>query len=169
MQIEKLVEESAAAISFIGALGLPLKDVIQLGGHSAPRTHRLEGIPIGAAMMKTMASAAAEKHNIHLITGASVTRLCYEDSSPGGAGGGERRVTAVVFKHQGGEGETELPAGAVVLATGGAACDVEPDGLMQEYAPDLVGKATSSGAQATGMGIKLARAVRDCAIFCICT
>lgn len=154
--IEKLVDESADAISFVSGLGLPLRDVIQLGGHSAARTHRLEGMPIGAALMKTMAAEATKRDNIRVITEAVVSRMCLEDC-PDDDGGTGRRVTGVAFTQAGGE-ETELSAGAVVLTTGGAACDVEPDGLMQEYAPHLMGKATSSGAQATGKGIKLAKA-----------
>lgn len=155
MQIDKLVDESASAISFVHSLGLPLHDVIQLGGHSAARTHRLQGQPIGAVLMKTLASAASERENIHVVTGAAVSRLCYEDHWEGGEGTGRRgkRMTGVVYTEQrqgqggqeGGEEEVEvqLEAGAVVLCTGGAACDVAADGLMQQYTPDLVGKATS--------------------------
>lgn len=128
--------------------------------------------------MKTLAAAAASQPNIKLVTGAVVSRLthCEENHSEGT----RRRVTGVVYTEQtpGEEGqehgeeegeEVELPAGAVVLASGGAACDVSPDGLMQQYAPHLVGKATSSGAQATGKGIKLAKAVRENTIFMLLT
>ena len=166
VQIEKLVNESCSAISFVSSLGLPLKDVIQLGGHSAPRTHRLEGMPIGAALMKTMAAEAGKKDNIQVITEAEVSRLCWEDTPGGdGDGDGERRVTGVVYAQADGK-EIELSAGAVILTSGGAACDVAPDGLMQEYAPELVGRATSSGPQATGKGIKLAKAVSLITVTC---
>lgn len=148
VQIDKLVDESSSAISFVNELGLPLHDVIQLGGHTQARTHRLQGQPIGAALMKTLAGAASARENIQLVTGAGVSRLCHVDCSKEEGGG--KRVTGVVYTEteaagegEGGGREVELPAGAVVLCTGGAACDVEVDGLMQQYTPDLVGRATS--------------------------
>jgi aspartate oxidase len=170
LQIDKLVDESADAISFVINQGLLLHDAIQLGGHRAPRTHRLQGMPIGAALMKTLAAAAGRQENIHVVTGAAVSRLCFQDTE------GRRRVTGVVYTQARGEGgeegeeeeevEVELPAGAVVLATGGAACDMDPEGLMHQYAPQLMGRATSSGAQANGKGIKLAKAVRRTCVNC---
>ncbi len=40
--VEKLSQDSADAIYFLKSLGLPLTDVILLGGHSAARTHRAD-------------------------------------------------------------------------------------------------------------------------------
>lgn len=38
--VDKLVTQSTDAIQFLTDLGLPLEKLIQLGGHSIPRTHR---------------------------------------------------------------------------------------------------------------------------------
>ncbi len=38
--IDKLVIESTSAIQYLIDLGLPLEQIIQLGGHSVRRTHR---------------------------------------------------------------------------------------------------------------------------------
>jgi aspartate oxidase len=38
--VERLVTESASAIQYLIDLGLPLEQLIQLGGHSVRRTHR---------------------------------------------------------------------------------------------------------------------------------
>lgn len=157
------MEESASAISFVTKLSLPLPlhDVIQLGGHQAPRTHRLKGVPIGAALMKSLAAEASERKNIRVVTDATVSQLLCEGVEEKGSSAGARskRVTGVVYTHGECDEKVSLPAGAVVLATGGAACDTGEDGLMQRYAPNLVGAATSSGRQATGAGIRLAEEV----------
>lgn len=52
-----------------------------------------------------------------------------------------------------------LPAGAVIITSGGSAFDQSDEGLLAEFAPQLRGMATSSGPQADGSGIKLARSV----------
>lgn len=161
--IDKLVNESSSAVSFVCNLGLPLRDVIQLGGHSCARTHRVQGLPIGAALMKTLSAEASQRQNIRIVTEAAVHRLLFEDFVDGENGKEKRQVTGVVYIKPSIDGEeeveVELDAGAVILTTGGAACDVEADGLMQKYAPDVMGMATSSGAQATGKGIKIAQAI----------
>ena len=98
VQIDKLVDESSSAISFVNELGLPLHDVIQLGGHTQARTHRLQGQPIGAALMKTLAGAASARENIQLVTGAGVSRLCHVDCSKEEGGGkqqgGKKKITS---------------------------------------------------------------------------
>ncbi len=58
-----------------------------------------------------------------------------------------------------------LPAGAVIIAAGGSAFDQSETGLLAEFAPHLRGLATSSGPQADGSGIKLAREVNIRPIF----
>jgi hypothetical protein len=52
-----------------------------------------------------------------------------------------------------------MSADAVVMTSGGSAFDQSDDGLMSEFAPHLRGMATSSGPQADGHGIKIAREV----------
>ena len=149
-------------MTFVRNFGLSLHDVIQLGGHSNPRTHRIQGQPIGLTLVKTLLSEVEKRENIEVRVGAAVSRLCCDDVDDG-EGVKQRRVTGVFYEEQSRESgenvEVKLDAGAVILTTGGAACDTEADGLMQEHAPDLVGMATSSGAQATGSGIKMGKCV----------
>lgn len=52
-----------------------------------------------------------------------------------------------------------LNAHAVIITAGGSAYDQTEEGLLAEFTPHLRGMATSSGSQADGSGIKLAREV----------
>ena len=135
-------------LSFV-TLGCLLKIQCSCGGHSAARTHRLEGMPIGAALMKCLANEVSKKENIKVETGVSVNRLLWNEKD------GRKIVHGVVYSSAEGN-ETTLEAGAVILASGGYA---RGNDLMREFAPSCEGKATSSGPQATGLGIKLAREV----------
>jgi aspartate oxidase len=82
--VDKLVHQSTDAIAFLKGLGLPLADIIQLGGHSAARTHRLSThAPIGFMLIKTLQEEAAKRENIAILTGHSVTSLVWEDREEG--------------------------------------------------------------------------------------
>lgn len=78
--VDKLVHNSTEAIAFLKSLGLPLEDIIQLGGHSAARTHRLSThAPIGFMLVNTLKEEASKRDNIAILTGHSVTALVWED------------------------------------------------------------------------------------------
>ena len=78
--VNKLVYNSSEAILFLKGLGLPLADIIQLGGHSAPRTHRLSThAPIGFMLVNTLKEEAMKRDNIAILTGNTVTSLLWEE------------------------------------------------------------------------------------------
>lgn len=64
----------------------------------------------------------------------------------------------VAIQTEGGDVRNETLTGdAVVITAVGNACDRTPDGLMAEFVPQLQGMATSSGPQADGYDIRIAR------------
>ena len=82
--VSKLVHNSTDAISFLISLGLPLADVIQLGGHSVPRTHRLSTqAPIGFTLVNTLREEAEKRSNVRILTNHTVTSLLFRDSPDG--------------------------------------------------------------------------------------
>ena len=79
--VEKLVSESASAIDFLrNVTELPLTDLVQLGGHSIKRTHRLSThAPIGFSMIKALLKVIESNPSIHIVTSANVIDIKYED------------------------------------------------------------------------------------------
>lgn len=168
--VDKLAHDSAEAIKFLQDLGLPLSEVIQLGGHSTRRTHRLATrAPIGFMLVKTLSNEVNKRENIHVLTSTVVNSLLWSSDETG-----NRRVTGVSYSQKKevldedtaqlfvkeDVKEHTLDAEAVIIASGGSAFDQSNDGLLAEFLPSLRGLPTSSGAQADGGGIRLARQVR---------
>jgi succinate dehydrogenase/fumarate reductase flavoprotein subunit len=52
-------------------------------------------------------------------------------------------------------GNEELTADAVILATGGFGCSQAQDGLMARFRPDLLGTSTTNGGFAQGDGVAM--------------
>ena len=208
--VHKLVNESADAVHFlINDIKVPISDVIQLGGHSTPRTHRLgTHAPIGFSMIKGLQNKllsnteksgennADAQHvpsnlpgKVVLQTSSVVVRLLWETTTSEtdadvaanakGDGGSalNKRVVGVLYRklHQNAtskkgaadentgaaeELDEELitaTADAVIIATGGMAYGSD---LLGEFCPQFQGLATSSGPQADGSGMKIAREVQ---------
>ena len=150
--VHKLAYESKEAIRFLKEdIEIPLTDVIQLGGHSTPRTHRLSTqAPIGFSLVKALKTKLESIPNVRTEYSAEVLDLLYADTE------GERTVHGVSYRNAAGETVSQS-ADSVVIATGGMAFDHSEDGIFAEFAPELRGLATSSGPQADGAGIKLGR------------
>jgi FAD-dependent fumarate reductase len=106
--VDKLVAESSDAISFLRhVVGLPLADLIQLGGHSAPRTHRLSThAPIGFTLVKGLQQMLQSMRGIRIETNAVVVDIRYEDVD------GQRITRGVTYINSAGE-RIELDADAV--------------------------------------------------------
>mgnify|MGYP003386105164 CR=1 FL=1 len=128
--VSKLAEKSSDAINFLkDEIGLPLTDLLKLGGHSATRTHRLSThAPIGFTMMQGLAARVGALSNIEVRTSANVTGLTYSDEA------GARLVTGLTVQCEGEvAGSTQtitVPADAVIITAGGSAFDQSADGLM---------------------------------------
>ena len=97
-----------------------------------------------------------KKKNIHIITTATVDQIIVETSPL------DEKIVKGVEYHLTSSSSNErifIPAHAVIIAAGGSAFDQTEEGLLAEFTPHLRGMATSSGPQADGSGIKLAREV----------
>ena len=128
--VEKLASDSTEAIRF-------LKEDIDL-----PLT--------GFSLIKALKSKLATLENVKTEYSAEVQDLLWEDIS------GVRKITGVRYRNVEAEIVTKL-SDSVIVATGGMAFDHSESGLFAEFAPELMGFATSSGPQADGGGIKLGR------------
>lgn len=150
--VRKLAADSKEAIRFLKEdIEIPLTDVIQLGGHSTPRTHRLSTqAPIGFSLIKALKTKLDTVPKVRTELSAEVVDLIFDDSS------GQRAITGVVYTNAAGEVIRKKSDG-VIIATGGMAFDHTEDGIFSEFAPGLRGLATSSGPQANGAGIVLGR------------
>ncbi|KAK0724708.1 FAD binding domain-containing protein [Lasiosphaeris hirsuta] len=145
--IGTLIARSSAAIEFLTGLGVNLKTVAQLGGHSLARTRRPEGgSPPGWAIVSKLLDKlqnAEFQGSFELRHGCEVTRIHTKpnfsnnvlkddnvrpDRSPS-------TVVGVDFVQNG--GEYQFLEGPVVFATGGFAGDA--DGLLKTHRPDLAG------------------------------
>ncbi|KAH7119718.1 FAD binding domain-containing protein [Dendryphion nanum] len=125
--IGTLTNDSAKAVQWlVEEKGVDLSRVAQLGGHSAPRTHRGAGqTPPGFSIVSTLMKSLKESPLFQLQTSCAVTRLLQSGN----------HVTGVKYACEDGE-EKEL-VGPVIFATGGFGGDAE--GLLAKYRPDLSG------------------------------
>lgn len=144
--IDQLCSESGGAIEWLSGLGADLSRVARLGGHSAARTHRgSAGPPPGYALVSTLLNKLKASDGFELTTEADVTAL---STSP-------LRITYSTSPDTPDSAETkgtEVPASAVVFATGGFAGD--GPGLLARYRPDLAGMPSTNDARpATAHGL----------------
>ncbi|KAJ1804575.1 hypothetical protein LPJ77_004694 [Coemansia sp. RSA 2523] len=158
--VHKLTEDSTAAVTWLQKeFGLDLDVLAQLGGHSAPRTHRRPEVggkpqPVGWSIVSALAErlgafARDGSGRFRLETGARVTQLL--KASDGGVAGAEYE-TANGARHR-------VQADVVVLATGGFAGEGARPEFLRQFAPQLAGLASTNGAFATGDGLRLASAL----------
>ncbi|KAK3367492.1 FAD binding domain-containing protein [Podospora didyma] len=155
--IKTLTQYSAEAIDFLSCLGVDLSVVVQLGGHSQPRTHRGAGkTPPGAAIVTTLLKKLQEEESrFELLTQCEVTKLLTASdekdpwgqmdwshphpsgiSPPNPAGQDPPVVVGVEFRRLK-DGTLDELRGPVIFTTGGFAGDTL--GLLAQYRPDLSG------------------------------
>ena len=149
--ISILATNSASAVEFITSFDVGLSNVVQLGGHSVPRTHRIpptkEGkpVPVGFTIVSTLKKYIENNlsGSVHVLTSAIFKSLLWD--------GG--RVIGVVYKSE--DGTDHQLHGSVVFAAGGFANDrTSADSLLAKYAPHLSKLPTTNGVWATGDIIK---------------
>ena len=127
-----------------------LTDVVQLGGHSARRTHRFppskEGkpIPVGFTIMSMLRKYVENdlKGEVKVLTKSTFKQLIVENN----------RVVGLKYQSQ--EGKDEELHGTVVLTGGGYANDHTSSSLLDKYVPHLSNYPTTNGPWATGDVIK---------------
>jgi len=149
--VEVMSKESAAAVDFLESFGLNLSAIVQGGGHSKPRTHRIappaDGRPLknfGLELMFLMAQKAESTPGLKVMTRATVKSLLKE----GGA------VVGVEYAMDGTEATDKMEAGATVVATGGFGAERK---LLREFVPHLSNLPTTNGPFATGDGLSMLR------------
>ncbi|KAK7194671.1 NADH-dependent fumarate reductase [Novymonas esmeraldas] len=164
--VRTLSVKSADAISWLESFGIPLTVLYQLGGACRKRCHRAPDqkdgtpVPIGYTIMRHLEDHIRTKlqGRVTILNETAVVGLMHDvNSMPDGSR--EIRVRGVRYKSISDASETvmDLPADAVVLATGGFSNDQTSNSLLREYAPNLYGTPTTNGTFATGDGVKMAR------------
>ncbi|KAL7663045.1 Cytochrome b5 heme-binding domain-containing protein [[Candida] zeylanoides] len=154
--VEVLAGNSRAAIEWLTGHGVDLSVVSQLGGHSAPRTHRGAGaLPPGFAIVSALTQRLerlAEGGRLTILKSAKLSGVVME--------GG--RVTAIEYTQapQAPQEPRDAPvrlarlaASSVVLATGGFSANAA---LVAHYRDDLAALPSTNGHQTTGDGQRIA-------------
>lgn len=143
--IEILTSRSADAVAWLAdEIGVDMRVVAQLGGHSVARTHRgASGPPPGAAIVGALVKKVSADPGFTLSTEANVEALVVSDA---GVVEGVRYAVAAA-----GGGETREVRGPVVFATGGFAGDA--NGLLATHRPDLAGMPSTNDARPASHGL----------------
>jgi len=146
-----LATNSASAVEFITAFEVGLTNVVQLGGHSIPRTHRIpptkEGkpVPVGFTIISTLKKYVENEisASVHILTNSVFHSLLWDGD----------RVVGVAYKAK--DGSEHQLYGNVILTAGGFANDRKTsDSLLAKYVPHLSKLPTTNGVWATGDIIK---------------
>ncbi|KAI0396316.1 flavocytochrome c [Xylariaceae sp. FL0594] len=134
--IEILTSQSAEAIAWLADdVGVDLSLVAQLGGHSAPRTHRgANGPPPGFAIVSALLKKLGADPGFTLTSSAEVQALTTSE---------EGKVTGVRYSTS--DGQTHELKGPVVFAVGGFGGDAH--GLLAKHRPDLAGMPSTNDAR----------------------
>ncbi|QLQ79123.1 hypothetical protein HG537_0B04710 [Torulaspora globosa] len=147
--MNKLSQESSSAIQWLQQdFGLKLDLLAQLGGHSAPRTHRSSGkLPPGFEIVQSLKKnleSIAEKDPdlVKILLNSKVVDISLDSQS---------RVSGVEYIDSEGNKQS-LKTNNVVFCSGGFAYSKD---MLKQYAPHLVNLPTTNGQQATGDGQKI--------------
>lgn len=153
--VQRLVLDSASAIEWIEQQGIALRSVLQCGGHSRARTHRVapdpsgRAVPVGLAIMSAL-QKKVQLENITLLLSSPVKKLMITGD----------QITGVLL-----EDNKLVEADSVVLTTGGYAGNPKDNSVLKEFAPRYVQLPTTNGPWAIGDGIRVGQdagaAVRD--------
>ena len=147
-----LATNSASAVEFLTSFEVGLTNVVQLGGHSVPRTHRIpptkDGKPVavGFTIVATLKKYVENdlSRRVSVLTNSIFRGLLWEGD----------RVVGV--KYQAVDGSEHQLRGNVILTAGGFANDrTAADSLLVKYVPKLSKLPTTNGAWATGDILKL--------------
>lgn len=147
--MDKLSSDSESAISWLQKeFNLKLDLLAQLGGHSAPRTHRSSGkLPPGFEIVQSL------KNNLEGLakSGSDLVNISLSSTVVDINLDSNNRVSSLEYVDS--EGTTQsIDTNNVVFCSGGFSFSRE---MLQEYAPSLVDLPTTNGPQATGDGQKL--------------
>lgn len=145
--VRVLASQSGQAIDFLRTFNLNLMDVVQLGGHSAKRTHRFpptadgKPVPVGFTIISTLKKYVTSEEITNQVT--VLTNTVFK-------GIVKRGGKSVGVKYVGPDGSEKELEGVVVLTAGGYANDHTETSLLEKYVPDLAKYPTTNGPWATG-------------------
>ncbi|KAL3475524.1 FAD binding domain-containing protein [Aspergillus californicus] len=140
--ISTVTNNSADAVSWLAdEMGVDLRKVAQLGGHTRARTHRgIAGKPPGAAIIGALLDLLKGNPFFELRTKSLVTKVLKEAKEVIG-------VEYITGTNDTPETETtQILHGPVIFASGGFAGDIH--GMVATYRPDLTGLPSTNEARA---------------------
>jgi len=153
--VDTLVSNSTDTVNWLHEIfSLDLTDLTQLGGHSAPRTHRLppkdgRPVPVGYSTISSLRKHIDNLENVTIVTDATLTQIMTEKE--------ENDTFVTGIKYSKNDEIQSFMCDAVVLTTGGYAYDRSEGSLLKEFVPTKVHLPTTSGSQADGGAIRIAR------------
>lgn len=141
--VQKMAEESSAAVDWLEELGAPLKQLKFSGGQSEMRTHAPindegKSIPVGNYLVNKL-TAKAKELGVNIIYDAKVEKIIMKDGKAAG----------VEATYSDGEKLT-VNAGAVIVASGGFGSNKE---LVEKYNPNLKGYVSTNAKSIQGDAI----------------
>ncbi|QLG73381.1 hypothetical protein HG535_0E04650 [Zygotorulaspora mrakii] len=147
--MEKLSEDSESAISWLQKeFNLKLDLLAQLGGHSAPRTHRSSGkLPPGFEIVQSL------KNNLESIekSDSGLVKISLNSTVVDVNLDSDNKVSSVAYVDSAGKTQT-ISTKNIVFCSGGFSFSRE---MLKQYAPELIDLPTTNGQQATGDGQKI--------------
>ncbi|MBQ3437319.1 MAG: flavocytochrome c [Fusobacterium sp.] len=142
--VKVLTENSAGIIDWLVERGVDITEVTFSGGQSVKRIHRpTGGVAVGPVVVGGL-SKVLEKENIDVRTSERAVEIVKTG----------RRVTGV--KVTGPNGDYEIKAKAVIVATGGFGANPE---MVEKYNPNLKGFGTTNSPAILGEGIAMVEKV----------
>lgn len=140
---ETLISNSKSALKWLEDHDLKIDDVIQLGGHSFPRTHRSSTYgSIGRSLIKNLEKYLSSD-NILLFTDTKVNSIDVNKKNT---------IESITYNNN-----KKLYCNAVIIATGGFGANAK---LIKKYRPDLSNLPTTNGSWTKGDGFKLCTKVK---------
>lgn len=145
--MKKLTDESSGAISWLQEdFGLKLDSLVQLGGHSAPRTHRSKGkLPPGFEIVSTTSNRLKEiskrsPNMVKILLNSKVVDVDIDLNN--------NQVSGVRYVDESGNSHT-IETSNVIFTSGGFGYSKK---LLERFTPDLIGLPTTNGPETLGEG-----------------
>ena len=140
-----MVNNSAAAVDWVNAMGADLTVVGMFGGASVKRIHRpSDTSAVGPVLVNTF-SKQLEELNIPVLLNTTANSIIVDESG---------KVTGIKASNE--KGDLNITCKSVILATGGFGANNE---MVVENKADLAGFSTTNQPGATGDGIIMATAI----------
>lgn len=149
--VKVLANNSKDAWDFLRYIDVNLTKVTQCGGHSISRTHRPENKTVGYAIVSGLKKyiESGKGGKITNMTRCQAKELIYDKR--------DKKIKGVVVSVE--DRNMIILAKSIILATGGYGHDYTKTSLLAEFAPSMQHLPTTTGKQAVGEGVKMARRI----------